>query len=106
MDVNKLRNGISKDLMAQLKSKDIRGKHYADLVQDYLALWDIKNKLIKDISINGIQVPGMHGAKSNPAIADLHRTNDRMLRTLDALGLKAVPVGLDNNKQYSSDDLI
>ncbi len=31
----------------------------------------------------------MHGPKSNPSINDLHKTNDRMIKILDALGLEA-----------------
>lgn len=86
-----LRKRIEKDLNSQLKEKTIRGKHYEDLVQDYLALWDLKCELIDDIQSNGIKVSGMHGPKSNPSINDLHKTNDRMLKILDALGLKASP---------------
>lgn len=91
-----LRKRIEKDLVDQLKEKAIVGHHYGDLVQDYLALWDLKCKLIDDIEEFGIHVPGMHGPKSNPSIADLHKTNDRMLRVLDAIGLKAE--GLEPDK--------
>lgn len=84
-----LRKKIEKDLLAQLKSHKVKGSHYEDLVQDYLSLWDLKCELINDIEVQGIHVNGMHGPKSNPSIPDLHKTNDRMLRVLDALGLKA-----------------
>lgn len=89
---SKLRKKIEKDLTSQLKSKEIKGSHYADLVQDYLSLWDLKCALVCDIRNTGIQVSGMHGPKSNPSINDLHKTNDRMIKLLDALGLKAVGV--------------
>ena len=92
MSGEKLRKSIEKDLMAQLKQKEIKGNHYSDLVQDYLSLWDLKCALVEDIRNSGIQVPGMHGPKSNPSINDMHKTNDRMLKVLDALGLKATPV--------------
>ncbi len=87
-----VRKRIEKDLNEQLKEKWIAGNHYYDLVQDYLSLWDLKSKLIEDIRNNGIKIPGMHGPKSNPSINDLHKTNDRMLKILDAIGLKASPV--------------
>lgn len=90
-----LRKKIEKDLLDQLKEKTIKGNHFSDLVQDYLSLWDLKCSLIEDIQNSGIQVPGMHGPKSNPSINDLHKTNDRMLRILDALGLRASPVEPD-----------
>lgn len=84
-----LRKRIEKDLVSQLKVKKIVGHHYSDLIQDYLSLWDLKCDLIEEIQDTGIQVTGMHGPKSNPSIADLHKTNDRMIRILDAIGLKA-----------------
>lgn len=88
-DRDKLRKKIEKDLLAQLRANKVKGSHYEDLVQDYLSLWDLKCELISDIETQGIHVSGMHGPKSNPSIPDLHKTNDRMLRVLDALGLKA-----------------
>ena len=99
-----VRKKIEKDLNSQLEEKQITGRHYADLIQDYLSMWDLKNLLIDDLSESGIKVPGMHGSKSNPSINDLHKTNDRMLKTLDALGLKASPV--EGKKRYSMYDLI
>ena len=84
-----LRKRIEKDLKNQLSNKKIIGNHYEDLVQDYLSLWDLKCNLIEDIEKNGIKVTGMHGPKSNPSINDLHKTNDRMLKILDALSLEA-----------------
>jgi P27 family predicted phage terminase small subunit len=85
------RKRIEKDLLGQLKEKMISGEHYLDLVQDYLALWDLKNELIEDIQSEGVKVSGMHGPKSNPSINDLNKTNAQMLRILSELGLKAAP---------------
>lgn len=103
-----LRKRIENDLTNQLKEKSIVGHHYADLVQDYMSLWDLKCDLIEDLQMTGIQVSGMHGPKSNPSINDLHKTNDRMLKILDALGLKATPTEEDDekNKARSANDLI
>ncbi|MCQ6530670.1 MULTISPECIES: P27 family phage terminase small subunit [Bacillus] len=84
-----LRESIEKDLYNQLKKKKIVGNHYEDLVQDYLSLWDLKCELIDDIQDTGIKISGMHGPKSNPSINDLHKTNDRMIKILGALGLEA-----------------
>ncbi|WP_438316542.1 P27 family phage terminase small subunit [Sporosarcina sp. FA9] len=102
-----LRKRIEKDLMDQLDEKEITGNQYTDLVQDYLSLWDLKNSLVDDIENVGIKIPGMHGPKSNPSINDLHKTNDRMLKVLDALGLKASPVEPNKKgKAYSTNDLM
>ncbi|HIE6632273.1 TPA: P27 family phage terminase small subunit [Bacillus luti] len=84
-----MRKRIEKDLINQLKEKNIVGNHYVDLIQDYLSLWDLKCILFDDIEEIGIKVSGMHGPKSNPSITDLHKTNDRMIKILDALGLEA-----------------
>ncbi|MGM0863383.1 MAG: P27 family phage terminase small subunit [Bacillota bacterium] len=85
------RKRIETDLTKHLKNKEIKGTHYEDLVQDYLAMWDLKNKLIDDIEEKGVKVSGMHGPKSNPSINDLNKTNAQMLRILSELGLKAAP---------------
>ncbi|MFP7480204.1 P27 family phage terminase small subunit [Terribacillus saccharophilus] len=94
-----LRKRIEKDLTEQLQEKQIVGNHYADLVQDYLSLWDLKCDLVEEIEETGIQVSGMHGPKSNPSINDLHKTNDRMLKILDSLGLKAAAADDGNGKK-------
>ncbi|MGG0889934.1 P27 family phage terminase small subunit [Cytobacillus horneckiae] len=105
-----MRKNIERDLTKQLKEKAVVGNHYSDLIQDYLSLWDLKCELIDDIEENGIKVSGMHGPKSNPSINDLHKTNDRMIKILDALGLKAIAVEPDKQsntkKRSSKNDLI
>lgn len=101
-----LRKRIEKDLMNQLKEKEIAGNQYTDLVRDYMSLWDLKCKLIDDIKTNGIKVSGMHGPKSNPSINDLHKTNDRMIKILDALGLRASPSEEEEIKGHDASDLI
>ncbi|MGM0807542.1 MAG: P27 family phage terminase small subunit [Bacillota bacterium] len=103
-----IRKRIEVDLAKQLKEKNIVGCHYDDLIQDYLSLWDLKCKLVEDIRDTGINVMGMHGPKSNPSVNDLHKTNDRMLKILDALGLKASPIvpEEEDKKRSSANDLI
>ncbi|NCG67793.1 hypothetical protein GWJ21_07470 [Bacillus coagulans] len=91
-----LRKRIEKDLNAQLKENQIVGNQYFDLVQDYLALWDVKCQLIDDIEKNGVRIVGKYGPKSNPSIAELNKTNGQMLKILSELGLKAVPVEGDD----------
>ena len=85
---------IKQDLLDQLDRQGIYGKHYVDLVNDYMALWDIKNKLIKDIKKRGVSVywcngGGQEGYKKNDSIAELNKTNAQMLKILSELGLKA-----------------
>lgn len=85
---------IKKDLLDQLERNGIFGRQYTDLIEDYMALWDIKNKLIKDIKKRGVTVewnngPTQNGCKKNESIGELNKTNAQMLRILSDLGLKA-----------------
>ena len=88
------KNEIKKDLLAQLERNGITGKHYLDLVDDYIALWEIKNMLIADIKKRGVSIywcngGGQEGYKKNDSIAELNKTNAQMLKILSELGLKA-----------------
>lgn len=89
---------IKKDLNDQLDRKGVYGKHYRDLIDDYMALWTIKNKLIADIRKRGVSVEynnggGQIGYKKNESIAELNKTNAQMLKILSELGLKASSSG-------------
>ena len=88
---------IKKDLVDQLERRGVYGRHYLDLINDYMSLWDIKNKLIKDIEQRGVSVHwcnggGQEGYKKNDSIAELNKTNAQMLKILNELGLKAEPL--------------
>ena len=54
--IDKQRKEIHEDLLDQLERNGVYGQHYIDLVSDYMALWDVKNKLIQDIEIKGVSV--------------------------------------------------
>ena len=89
---------IKKDLVDQLERNGVYGKHYLDLVEDYMSLWEIKNKLIKDIKERGVSTKWetynkdgevvQSGYKKNESIAELNKTNAQMLKILNELGLK------------------
>lgn len=102
----KLRKQIEKDLNKQLKANGKTVNYHKDLVQDYLALWDLKNELLDDIKTTGISVKGMHGPKSNPSIGDMHKTNDRMIKILEALNLNIPKVEVGGTKGKEKSDLI
>jgi phage terminase small subunit len=85
---------IKQDLIDQLERQGVYGTHYLDLINDYLALWDIKNLLIKDIKKRGVVTEYQNGAnqwgyKKNDSIAELNKTNGQMLKILNELGLRA-----------------
>ena len=84
---------IKQDLLDQLERNGIYGQHYIDLVNDYMALWEVKNKLIKDIKEKGVQIKYQNGEnqwgyKKNDSVRELTNVNNQMLRLLDSLGLK------------------
>lgn len=94
-EVQELAKAIKGDLLNQLKGNEIYGKHYEDLVNDYIALWDIKNRLIQDIKERGVSVEWNNGKqtgmKKNDSISELNKTSAQMLKILSELGLKPSP---------------
>jgi phage terminase small subunit len=92
---------IEKDLKNQLIERGAGHAHFLDLVNDYLALWDIKNKLIDDIEERGVAVTWQNGnqvgKKKNDSVSELNKTNAQMLKILSELGLKATELKKGEN---------
>ena len=91
-----IREEIQQDLDDQLDRNGVHGKHFLDLIEDYMSMWDIKNKLIKDIKEKGVQIRyqnGEHqfGHKKNDCIPELNKTNGQMLKILSELCIKPSP---------------
>lgn len=87
------RNVIKKELLSQLDELGISGKHFEDLVEDYMSLWDTKNELIFDIEDKGVSVFYQNGAnqwgyKKNDSVAELNRVNAQMLKIIASLRLQ------------------
>ena len=99
--LEKLRELIKKDLLTQLEENGTFGSHFKDLVDDYMALWDIKNELIADIGKRGVVVKWSNGKQSgekkNDSIQELNKTNAQMLKILSELGLKAIETSKDDD---------
>ncbi|WP_066679343.1 P27 family phage terminase small subunit [Clostridium septicum] len=89
---NTLFDKIKEDLLKQLENNGVYGKHFEDLIDDYMALWNIKNRLIDDIKERGVSVVWnngkQHGYKKNDSISELNKTNAQMLKILSELSLK------------------
>ena len=87
---------IRNDLMTQLEANKTFGKHYEDLVNDYMSLWNIKNELIQDIKERGVAVQWTNGkqegTKKNESIAELNKTSAQMLKLLNEMGIKPSPL--------------
>ena len=83
---------IKRDLIDQLERQGIYGQHYLDLVNDYMELYDIKNKLIRD----GKKTPytewrnseTSYGRKKNDSIDQAVKVNQQMLKILAFLNIK------------------
>ena len=81
-----------------MRSNGVIHGHFLDLVEDYMAMWDIKNNLIADIEERGVSVLGANGfMKKNDSINELNKTNTQMLKILNELGLKAVSEEVDDD---------
>lgn len=98
------KSDIKNDLLDQLDRNGVFGKYYIDLVNDYMALWEIKNKLIRDVKDRGVSVywcngGGQEGYKKNDSIAELNKTNAQMLKILNELGLKPVKQEPDDSNE-------
>ena len=75
---------IKQDLLDQLERNGVYGKHYLNLIDDYISLWEIKEKLIKDIKKRGVSIKWetynregsvvQSGYKKNDSIAELNKT--------------------------------
>jgi P27 family predicted phage terminase small subunit len=91
---SELREQIRQDLIDQLERQGVYGRHYLDLVEDYMALWDTKNDLIRDIKERGVMVRYQNGQnqwghKKNDSVDNLVKVNKQMLMLLKELGLRA-----------------
>ena len=99
---SELREQIRQDLIDQLERQGIYGRHYLDLVEDYMALWDTKNALISDIQKRGVMVRYQNGQnqwghKKNDSVGNLVKVNKQMLELLKELGLRAADFEADSN---------
>lgn len=101
---------IKQDLIDQLERRGVYGQQYLDLINDYMALWDVKTALIRDIKDRGVTVKyqnGEHqwGYRKNDSIAELTRTNAQMLRILMDLGLGATDIDAFGDDDDADDEM-
>ena len=82
MGKKSMRKAIKTDLMEQMERNGTTGKYYTDLVDDYMALWDVKKLLLADIQERGAVVDyisnnGTMNKKKNDSVGELVKVNDR-----------------------------
>ena len=62
--------------------------YWANLISDYLALWDTSKLLMADIKENGVRVPYSGGMKKNDSVSELTKVQSEMRRILDCLEVR------------------
>ena len=77
---------MREDLLNQLKNNGVTGLFYNDLVDVYMKMYSIKNKLILDIEERGVAVEWSNGkqisVKRNDSLDGFHKTVAQMLNIL------------------------
>ena len=97
---NKLKN----DLMKQLQQRGMdKQTQYVSLVEDYIELWNVKNRLIDDIRERGVTVgwnngPAKLGKKKNESVTELTKVNNQMLKILAELGLRGADIPIEEEE--------
>ena len=91
------RKEIKKSLIGQLRSRGSDIALFADQVDDYMQLWDLKEMLIEDIRETGLRT---EDGKDNTSPKQLPIVNRQMLSLLKTLG-----VTTDNIVGEEDDDL-
>lgn len=92
------RKDIKESLEEQLAMKGASLCHYADLLNDYMTLWDTKKALAKDIKKRGVVYKdvssvGVEMFKNNPSVKELVMVNRQMLTVLKELKLSTDEAG-------------
>lgn len=91
---------IKESLIQQLKNRNATADFYLDLVNDYMALWDMKEALRKDIKARGVTYKdkssvGVEMYKNNPSNKEFVTVNKQMLSLLKDLNLEEPTAGKD-----------
>lgn len=99
---SKLYKEIKRDLLDQLDRIGTVGKHYTDLIDDYMDMWVTKCLLIEDIKERGIRVfynngGGQLGYKKNDSVDQLIKLNAQMLKLLAEVGIEPAQAGGDED---------
>lgn len=96
--VEKKAKNIKNDLKNQLKTQGKSGKHFDDMIEDYIYFVKLKEDLQNDIEVNGLRVETKTGngyttEKDNKSVDHLIKVNGQMLKILQDLELKSPEEG-------------
>lgn len=98
----KLRKLIRNDLQEQLNMQKKNGKYFADLVDDYMYLLELKHRLQEDVKENGLRITvtggnGFKSEKPNESVQNLLKVTSQMLKILSDLGLQEPTIKPSNS---------
>ena len=98
---------IREDLLNQLSEQNRYGKHFTDMVEDYINLVKLKDELQYDIDQKGLRYTvttgnGFKQKKPNESVLNILKVNNQMLKILQDLDLKT-PETVENSKDDGSD---
>ena len=101
---------IREDLRNQLMEQNKFGKQFEDMVEDYIYLVKLKEKLQQDIDEKGIRYKvktgnGFIQRKPNESVVNILKVNNQMLKILQDLDLKA-PDTPPTTEEGEEDDLL
>lgn len=102
--VERKRKAVLKSLMEQLERKKAVTAYFTDMVEDYMSLWEIKEKMIKDVAENGLIIHRVNGNGidceiDNPFVKQIPNYNKQMLSLLKQLGLETNNVIADTDDE-------
>ncbi len=105
---NKLTAGqtkIRECLENNLKTRNVKGEYYQDLIEDYMYMLVLKDRLQKDIDENGVRITtynakGLPVEKKNDSYDLLLKYNKQMISLLEYLGInpKEIEIGSDDDE--------
>lgn len=84
---------VRKSLIDQLEAQNKVTDYCVDMVDTYMMHWRLKERLNRDIEVQGIRVTvstgnGHDKTIANPSVTDLQRETSIMLAILDKLDIK------------------
>lgn len=103
-----LRKRIKKSLEKQLEAKGADIELFQDQINDYMTMWDLKERLKDDVEENGLRLEymaanGGKAEKDNPSVKQIPLINKQMLMLLKQLDVSTDKVVKDSGE--TNDDL-
>lgn len=99
------RKRVMRSLKTQIRAKGADIEIFADQINDYMTLWDLKEQLKEDIEENGLRLMyqtanGNEAEKDNPSVKQLPVVNKQMLAIL-----KQLDISTDKAVRADGDDI-